>query len=204
MMSTFSEGTMWNKLYSMDVIRKHKLCLEQKRLLGEDLYFNAQYFLFVNKVGVIKDCDYIYYIYDGDTLCHRYDPLHMQNSRELIASREKLRRKLGWSEERIEYGRKVELTYEAFRMCSLLFSNHSTLSFRGAVSKIKEDLLNQPELVEAILQGSYNRDRMIRLFQKLLRKGNACLIALTFKILWIGKSRFGYFYTKIKPFFRGD
>ena len=200
----FVVGLVWNKLYSKDVIRRNGLCFHKDMLVNEDDAFNLEYYQFVSKIGMVKNCEYVYYVYDGETGCHRYDPLYMKNACKLVTLREKLRQKLGWPEERIMKERNKELAYDSFRMCSLLFSKHSPLTIDGAVKKIQEELLDQPIIVNAILQGTYERDRMIRIFQKLVRIGNARLIALTFKFLWIGKSRFGNFYAKVKPFFRGD
>ena len=153
---------------------------------------------------MVRDCEYEYYIYGGETVSHSYDPLFMKNLTERIALLETTYRRIGWPDKRIREQRNKVLTYESFRMCSTLYSARSPLNFCSAATKVREDILNQPEIVSAILEGNYERDRMIRLHQWLVRQGNAHLMALVYKILGMAKSRFGNIYAKIKPFIRGD
>lgn len=203
MLGSFSDGMVWNKLYNVDSIRKHSISFRDVKII-DDSFFNVAYFLFVKKVGMIYDSQYIYNVFDGSSAVHRYDPCFLKNNYELISLNKDLQRKLAWSEERICQKRDKDLLYASFRMCTLLFSKSSPLTFGGVVAKIREDILSQPEVVSAILAGTAHRDRIVRLYQWLVRIGNARLMALVFKLLTVIKSRFSKLYTKLKPFFRGD
>ena len=202
--SAVVDYVVWNKLYNLDVMRKYGIRYNSNMLTGDDDAFSLEYLLAVEKIGIVKYCEYVYYFYDGGTMVHRYDPSYMKNCCERASLREKLRRKLGWSEQRIIQEKNKELAYASFGMCSRLFVKTSPLTIKDAVNKINEDILSKPEIASAILEGSNERDRMMRLHQWLVSKNDAHLIALTYKILGTAKSRFGNFYAKVKPFFRGD
>lgn len=203
MSHAFCHGLVWNKLYNRRMISDNGLRFREEMLVNEDEAFNLEYYWLASNVGMVSNCEYVYYIYDGDTLCHRYDPRYMENAYTLVNLRERLRHKLGWPQQLIAEKRRKELTYDSFRMCISLFSTSSPLTFGGAVAKIRADILDNAETVGAILQDTHPRDRMIHLHQRLVRMGNARLMALAFKLLTVGKSRFGNIYAKVKPYFRG-
>ena len=43
-------GFAWNKLYSMDVIKRHGLRYDEELLMLQDLHFNVRYFQLCNKI----------------------------------------------------------------------------------------------------------------------------------------------------------
>lgn len=53
--------SVWNTLYSMKVIKKHRILFaDEKKLFAEDLYFNMHYFCYAGKVAISKNCSYFY------------------------------------------------------------------------------------------------------------------------------------------------
>lgn len=53
-------GVVWNKIYSMELIRTYGLCFDEKAGLGEDFIFNLAYFPYTRRVKVIGDVLYYY------------------------------------------------------------------------------------------------------------------------------------------------
>lgn len=198
------EFTNWNILYSTELIRRNRLRQNVSFTTGQDYLFNMEYFPFVRKVGLVRDCGYFYYNRLG-TNGKRYDPQFMLNRLQIIHKRESFHQQLGWPEERIAAFKNTELAYRALRFCSYyLFSFQSPLTIKTATQKVREELFGQKELVSAILERDCGNDRLMCLFQKLVRKGNARLLVITFYVLSMCKRRFGSLYAKTKTFFRGN
>lgn len=57
---------VWNKIFSMDVIRKNKLCFNEKRSHAEDWQFCLEYFSKSKRVGLIQQ-PYYHYIRRNNT-----------------------------------------------------------------------------------------------------------------------------------------
>lgn len=197
-------GTAWNKLYSMKVIHENKLHQDTSFMNWQDAHFNQIYFPFVRRVGLVKDCGYVYHSYDSGTNTLRYNPNYLKNRIFIIGLREQFHRRLGWPEQRIIDAKRRELASEAIIMFKnlLAFDNHLTVN--EASQKIKSELLSQPEIVDAVLQADFGKDYLQRLTQLLVRIGNARFAAITFKTLANGKRRFSNLYERMKPFVRGE
>ena len=54
------QSALWNKMFSMDVIRKNQLCFDESLTIGEDMLFLCQYCTFVHQAAIIGDCLYDY------------------------------------------------------------------------------------------------------------------------------------------------
>lgn len=193
---------VWNKLYNIDLIRKNGLNHDVNFKNNQDVNFNLRYFPFVKNVSLIYDCGYDYYRYIDISNSNRYNPQLMQNKLDNIYRRAQLHRQLGWTEERINKIKEHEFVSASLRICKNLYAIDSPLSVDEATTKIQAELLNQPEIVNAILKRDFGKDRFWQLFQWLVRKGDARLLAIVFKVLVAGKRRFGKLYTITKPFYR--
>ena len=199
-----SHTIAWNKLYNISIIRKFGLRQNTEFKNSEDHEFNMRYFCLVKKVGIVRDCEYIYYYYDSDSNSKIYNPLYIQNFHEIVNLSERFHRQIGWSEQRIRTNRKTELAYAGLRFCYSLFYSQSPLTISAATKKIQAELLNQPEIMNAISERNCGKDRLMYLFQQLTHIGNARLLAISFKLLNLGKRNFGHLYAFLKPLFRGE
>ena len=204
MMPAFAQYNAWNKLYNVDVIRKNGLRQDANFKNGQDYAFNMSFFPFVKKVGVIKDCGYTYFYYDGDNNCKRYNPNFVRNVCETVGSREKFHRHIGWSEQRIKQLREEEFAHSSLKMIRNYFAIDSPLSIGEASSKIKSEILMNPEIVNSILHKDFGKDRVMWSLQQMVKSDNALMMALFFKTLVYSKRHFGLFYSRIKPIFRGE
>lgn len=193
---------VWNKLYNIDLIRKNGLYHDVNFKNNQDVDFNLRYFPFVKTVSLIYDCEYVYYWYTDISNYKRYNPLLMQNKLDNIYRRAQLHRQLGWTEERINKIKEHEFVSASLRICKNLYAIDSPLSVDEATTKIQAELFDQPEIVNAVLKYDFGKDRFWQLFQWLVRKGNARLLAIVFKVLVVGKRHFNKLYQITKPFFR--
>ena len=199
-----SHNIAWNKLYNIAIMRKFGLRQNTEFKNCEDHEFNMRYFCLVKKVGIVRDCDYIYYYYDADSNSKIYNPLYIQKMYEIIDKSERFHRQIGWSEQRIRQSRKTDLAYAGLRFCYSLFYSQSPLTISTASRKIQTELFNKPEMLNAILERDCGRDRLMHFYQQLIRIGNARLLAISFKMLNLGKRNFGHLYAYVKPLFRGE
>ena len=204
MLSAFAHSYAWNKLYNVELMRKLKLRQDTNFLSTQDDAFNIKYLTNITKIGLIKDCEYTYYQYDGNTASKRYNPKLNQNILELANLRQQLHRKLNWPEERIIETKNKELAYNVLRMIKNYFAYNSPLTLCDVTKSIQNEILSQPVLVNAVMERDFDRDYVMLLVQKLIGIRNAKLIATTFKVLVVLKKKFSYLYSKLTPIFRGE
>lgn len=198
------KGTVWNRLYNMEIIRSNRLRQDVNFKTMQDCAFNMTYYPFVKQVGLVNNCDYIYYSVDYGTNGSRYNYLYLQNYLKLLDLQENFHRQIGWSELQVIKKTDKDISYRLSKILQNYYAIDSPLSI-GEITKIIEfDLLGNSRIVKAILQQDYGNDYLMRLLQYLVRIDNARLIALTFKVFVAGKRRWGSLYYKIKPFFRGE
>lgn len=200
----WSVANTWNKLYSMSIISNHNLKHDINFLNGQDLIFNLTYFPLVKRVGLVGNCDYLYYYSKYNTNWSRYNPNWMKNHLQMIELQEQLHRQIGWSEQRItEYKDRI-IVYNSLGMLKNLYAINSPLTVSKAAKKIREELVDDERLVNVLMKKDFRNDRIMRLVQRLVGKGYVWQLALIFKLLCIGKRHFGTLYAKVKPFFRGE
>ena len=198
------KGTVWNRLYNMEIIRSNSLQQDVNFLTMQDWAFTTTYYHFVKRVVLVKNCDYIYYSYDCGTNGSRYNYLYLQNYLKILALQENFHRLIGWSELQITKKTDKDISYRFSKILQNYYALDSPLSIGDISKKIKFDLLGNSRIVKAIRQQDYGKDRLMRLLQYLVKMDNARLIALTFKVFVVGKRKWGSLYYKIKPFFRGE
>lgn len=194
----------WNKLYNKEVMRKYALCHNNDHPFHQDVSFNCLYYHHINRVGLVRDCNYYYYIYGEGTNCRRYHNNLMQVRYEIIGLKEELHRYIGWSEQKVTEIR----TYELACLCLYILENvsykDSPLNTREATAKIQTELFDQKEFVNAILHCELVKNYRLRITRCLVRIGNARLAVLTFRTLGFCKRHFGKMYSKTKSLFRGE
>lgn len=61
----FYYGVIWNKLYRRDIIEQHHLRMDEEISFSEDMIFNLEYLLYVEKIGVLKAPVYYYFLTEG-------------------------------------------------------------------------------------------------------------------------------------------
>ena len=178
----------WNKLYSVDIIHRYGLRQNTNYKSRQDSHFNAIYFPYIKKVGLVKNCDYIYNEYKlGQSNSTRYNPLFMSNKYETIDLFSQFQRQIGWPEQKVMDVRKSDLLKAIKNLFLILFFSNAQLTIEEAIAKIQSDFFDQPELVAVIKQANMKKDRTLQLIKILTHIGSAHLTVLTFKILSLFK-----------------
>ena len=175
----------WNKLYSIEVIRKHDLRQDVRfKNFSDDDQFNFRYFLKVKKVSMIKNCDYVHHIYsNGLQNSSRYNPNTIQLWQELTELATAYHRQIGWSEAKVENARSQMLVIGIRNAYRNMFFLNSTLTISESVTKLQTEYFTQPEYVNLIKQGNFGKNLLLRLIQLLTRTNSAQMTAIFFSVL---------------------
>lgn len=64
---------VWNKLYSLSLIREHHICFDPCVKLGEDALFVAEYLSHCRRISCVSEQLY-HYSQSGDSAVHRFQP----------------------------------------------------------------------------------------------------------------------------------
>lgn len=65
-------NVIWNKLYSLKVIRDNNITFNTKIDLGEDFIFNCYYFKFIKTYYETHNCYYNYFKHEGENLTSKF------------------------------------------------------------------------------------------------------------------------------------
>ena len=175
----------WNKLYSMEIIRKHGLKQDIRfSNVNEDHQFNLRYFPNVKKVCLIKDCDYSYLQY-GNMMqeTSRYHSNFMQMWQGVIDLSVHYHRQIGWNEERIEREKKLR-TLAGIRFTFMkLFFLKAHLSITEATTELQKEYFDHSEYVNIIKQGHFGKNLLLRLIQLLTHTNSARTTAIIFSAI---------------------
>ena len=178
----------WNKLYSVDIIHKFGLRQNINYKSRQDSHFNAIYFPLIKKVGLVKNCDYIYKGYKlGLSNSTRYNPLFIPNKYETIDLFSQFQRQIGWPEQKVMDVRNSDLLKAIKNMFLILFFSDANLTIKEAAAKIQSDFFDQPELVAVIKHANIKRDRTLQLIKTLTYIGSASMTVLTFRLISVFK-----------------
>ncbi|WP_294407011.1 glycosyltransferase family 2 protein [uncultured Clostridium sp.] len=75
--------SVWNVLYSMDIIRQNNLSFcSEREFISEDIIFNTEYYKFAKKVAVINSCSYNYRV-NEESLTMKYKVNRFEMCRSL-------------------------------------------------------------------------------------------------------------------------
>lgn len=70
-------GSLWNKMYMTEVIKRNNLKFRKDISLAEDFIFNLDYLKYVKKVTMIPECMYYYYQGNEESLTKKSDPWYI-------------------------------------------------------------------------------------------------------------------------------
>lgn len=74
----------WSKAYCLKIIKDNELYFDVNLKNGEDLVFNMDYFLHVNKYSSIDDCYYNYFLDNNESLSRKTDNYRIENNANLM------------------------------------------------------------------------------------------------------------------------
>lgn len=205
MTASSASSTNWNKLYSVEIIRREGLRQNTILQRRQDIYFNLAYYSYVKKVALVRDCGYVYQWHsNGKSNSSVFVSNILQQELDILLLREQLYHHLKWSKQRIAESRKRELV----NIVHFVFKNHlaynNHMSIHKAAVRLKEDVFDQPEMVDAILNMNLGNDMLMQLEKVLVRLGNPLFATIIYKILVFVRNLIGKKYEKLKCIVRGE
>lgn len=72
-------GSLWNKMYVTEIIKRNNLKFRKDISLAEDFIFNLDYLQYVKKVTMLPECMYYYYQGNEESLTKKSDPWYIWN-----------------------------------------------------------------------------------------------------------------------------
>ncbi|MDO5292492.1 MAG: glycosyltransferase [bacterium] len=63
-------GYLWNKMFDVEIIKKHKICFDSSIKVWEDVLFVAEYLMYCNKI-VYDPQPLYYYCFNGNSASHK-------------------------------------------------------------------------------------------------------------------------------------
>ena len=184
MLADQAQRTVWNKVYSVMLMREKGLKQDESFKVGQDLRFNISYYPHVKRVALVKDCDYKYQaIATGLSNSTKYDPNFMANMKEINELFVIFHRQIGWCEQRVMDNRRNELVGFIRKLFVILFFSNAHLTVKEAMKKLRKDLFDQPENVAVIVQGHFGDNRLLQLIKIVTYTHCACLAVIVFKML---------------------
>jgi glycosyltransferase involved in cell wall biosynthesis len=195
---------VWNKLYSIGIIHNNNLLQERHFQIAQDYAFNMMFFTFCKKVGLVSNCDYVYYYYQNGSNSNRFHPFFFQYKLEIIDLRENFHRIIGWPESRISEVRQEEISKESFQYVKRFYAFNSQFSIRDIAKEIKKNYLSQPNIVNAVKKTDPGKDYIKRIFRFLTKLGSSYTMAITFRIMFAVRHRFTSLYARKRNLLRGN
>lgn len=186
----YIRSVLWDKIYRLSFLRDHHLRLDERISFAEDFHFNLQVFLYVDTVGIVTDCGYVYRV-TGESATNRYHA-HLKEFMEKSDKMEaELLMRFGTPKEDLDAKELEQSANRAFFYIINYFKNGSTLSFSERVLAILKDVLDNELLMQKLkLRGNKNLNVNVRLCYFLLSKRNAWLTTAIFTLLFFLKNHF--------------
>ena len=75
--------------YSCSIVQEHAICFDENSGCGEDIRFNVNYFMCIDRLKVVDRCEYVYCI-RSDSALHKFIPERLREEREECQARERL------------------------------------------------------------------------------------------------------------------
>lgn len=167
---------VWDKLYNTDIIRKHNMRFEVKAIGNEDREFNLRYLDYCNKILVIKECLYNYYIRTNNgmgatlsfgSLANRFAIVN-QNYEEYLLS---FIERHGLQTENMMVGFYHDYINEVVKCLLYIYRGDRALNLEDA-TKIVTEIINYPLVVRGIESYYCRNEREDVIIPELIKKKN--------------------------------
>lgn len=173
-------ASSWDKLYSVPLMLKNHLRQDESFPICQDDAFNLVYFTHVKRVRLINDCGYIHYFFPYGSNSTSSHALHLETKIRLANLKEHFHRCIiGWPKQRIESYRRRSLVSSSIRLIKTLYNEKTKLTFSEKAKLIQTEVMDNKEVVDAILQYNFEHDRLGRILQILFKIGNSWIIAFS-------------------------
>lgn len=186
----------WNKIYKTSLIKDNKVYMDPKIGVIHDYVFNMELFKKLKYVSLIPDSGYIYYMEDSGSLVSSYDKNFEHDRRLVIKMEDELNELMGWSDKRREEAKKKELAKISFMIMSNLYKRRSPLSFREKKKRIKEEVFEKNDIIDAVREIPAN-GLIGKINKFLLLRTNPMVATMSMSVLSFLKNHFFTIYRKV-------
>jgi glycosyltransferase involved in cell wall biosynthesis len=183
---------VWNKIYKTSFLREHNIYFNDFSF-AEDVNFNHRVYLLIDRVGVIKDCGYLYNKWD-DSATYRYHANYKYCNSENVILKMELLKKFGKSEEDINRIYERILYRLSYNFVLNYFRKGSPLSFSQKRAKIEEEIFGDEKLMSTLQKCDLSARNRYNFCARLILKRNSWLIASVFTVLFCVKYNFTQLY----------
>lgn len=189
----------WSKIYRRSFLIENNLRFDEHLKFNEDVIFNAAVWRKARNVAFVRDSGYIYIKYYSRGICSTYNSGLKSDNIQRIKLLLDLQRDLGYTEEENRRFKTSQLWILAYMLACNPFKAKTPLSFAEGVRKIKEEIFEDKEIIEACRQHDKNSDnRMLRLFGLLVSLNRPFLMAIIFKVIFLMKENMRGVFSKLK------
>ncbi|MGN0245888.1 MAG: glycosyltransferase family 2 protein [Lachnospiraceae bacterium] len=162
------DSSLWNKIYSGEIIRERQLRFNEDLRIGEDVIFNVEYYKTCNQIIFINSPLY-FYCSNTTSLTHTYRPNNMEMHRVVFTAR------LQVIEEEYLGNYLDNWLYRFIQMLNEVFDKRNTMSFRRKMQYCQK--MMQTEEFQYCVSHAPGKDESPT-FMKVIRKHN-------FYLFWI-------------------
>lgn len=184
-------NVVWNKMYKKQIILENNLFFELDGIPGEDLLFNCEYFRYIRKISIVKECLYYYMREDEDTLVTKTRSNLLPQIQRFNLARKEL---YSFHEmNNNEYQRVYQDTYIEYYLALIpnTFKNKNS-SFNEKLSII-QTLLNNEEFI-TYLKNYIPKSQLETIMIKIINLKNKYIINICFSSLFFMKCIFPNIY----------
>lgn len=191
--------SVWSKIYRRRFLVENAIRFREDLAFNEDTCFNIDAFRKAKSLSFCKDSGYIYVKYSNSSACSSYLPSLKDNNLFRINELCKLQKDLGYTEEENRRFKISQLWILAYMLACNPFKAKTPLSFTEGVRKVKEEIFEDQDVVEAWKCHDRSSDnRMLRLFDHLMSLNSPFVMGLVFRSIFSLKDNMRGVFSKLK------
>lgn len=191
--------SVWSKIYRRNFLVENAIGFRDDLAFNEDTCFNIAAFRKARKISFCKDSGYIYVKYNNSSVCSSFLPSLRDNNLVRINELCNLQKYFGYKGEEIERFKTSQLWILAYMLACNPFKAKTPLSFAEGVRKVKEEIFEDQDVVEAWKCHNRNSDnRMLRLFDHLMSLNSPFVMGLVFRSIFFLKDNMRGVFSKLK------
>lgn len=189
----------WSKIYRRSFLIENNFRFDEHLKFNEDVIFNAAVWRKARNVSFVRDSGYIYIKYYSRGICSTYNSGLKNDNIQRINLLLDLQKDLGYKDEENRRFKTSQLWILAYMLACNPFKAKTPLSFTEGVRKVKEEIFEDKEIIEAWKCHDRSSDnRILRLFDHLISLRNPWLMGLVFKSIFLLKDNMRGVFSKLK------
>lgn len=134
---------VWNKLYSLKIIKNNQISFKKDGVPGEDLLFNCEYFKYINSVSFVNEELYYYIRRDEDTLVAKYRGNQYQQVKRFNKARKELYDFYNMKSEKCERCYAKEYVANIFSCVPNMYRKNSNLTNKQKIEFFHEIFMSE-------------------------------------------------------------